>query len=90
MTIRGDYYVRDKTGDRLCSVWSEEPVLDHGEWVPARRTRGEQVYLPCSVRYAARHVGHELEPGELVFVRIVTGGQRRPAAEALFCLAATS
>jgi hypothetical protein len=74
MTLRGNYYVRDKAGDRLCSVWCEEPVLDHGEWVPARRTQGEQVYLPCSNSYAARHVGHELRPGELAFVGIARSG----------------
>ncbi len=75
MTLRGDFYVRDKTGDRLCSVWSEEPVLDAGEWVPARHTRGEQVYLPCSTRYAARHVGRALRPGEIAFVKLAARGE---------------
>ena len=53
MTVRGDYYVRDKSGDQLYSVWSEEPVLFEGEWVPARPTRGTQVYLPCSHSYSS-------------------------------------
>jgi hypothetical protein len=70
MTVRGDYYVRDLKGDRLCSVWSEEPVLDHGEWVPARQTHGEQVYVPCSNSFAAKHVGHPLRPGEMAFVAL--------------------
>lgn len=81
MAIRGDYYARDKTGDRLCSVWSEEPILDHGEWVPARHTRGEQVFLPCSPSYAAKHVGRPLRPGELVFVSLALPlpGEATPA-----------
>jgi hypothetical protein len=73
MTVRGDYYARDKKGDRMCSVWSEEPILDHGEWVPARLTCGDQVYLPCSSSFAAKHVGRVLKPGEIVFVRLERG-----------------
>jgi hypothetical protein len=30
--------------------------------------------LPCSNSYAARHVGHELHPGELAFVGIARSG----------------
>jgi len=82
MTVRGDYYVRDKAGDQLYSVWSEEPVLFEGEWVPAQPTHGTQVYLPCSHSYVFKHIGRRLRPGEMVFVALVKSRDTQPAKSA--------
>ena len=56
MIVRGDYYVRDRAGDKLCSVWSEEPVSRAGGMGarPAHRGRAALSALQQQLRGQAR------------------------------------
>jgi len=64
----GIYVCRDSAGDRAYSLWTVEPVLSDGEWVPEKPTHGRSIYAAVAVSFAAAVLGRRLRPGQIAFV----------------------
>jgi hypothetical protein len=75
----GIYICRDALGDQAYSMWTVEPILYDGEWVPDRPTRGRSIYVAVAESFAVSMLGHKLHPGAIEFVP-TTRKRRRLAA----------